>query len=218
MLFKTISKLFRGTYQYKIVLVCAGASLFRNKNLHNVLSELKKINISNQLKQVRPTHYPSWGARGITNQEDLDYAFKLQNTISKMHDIDVRVESPWLSIYTNTKTNIDQLIKLDDSKVKYVCIPPIDTTLDKETIIMPKMNFDFRVTIGRTTTNYSSFIDWAETNKKLKLTKSCKNDLSRDRSYGGTHFYVTGDNNLLLAKMHLGGCISKVQRIIKIKA
>lgn len=135
-----------------------------------------------------------------------------------MHDIDVRVESPWLSIYTNTKSNIDQLVKLDDTKVKYVCVPPIDTALDKETIIMPKMNFDFRVTLGKTTTNYISFIDWAETNKKLKLTKSCKNDLSKDRSYGGTHFYVSGDNNLLLAKMHLGGCISKIQRIIKVKA
>jgi hypothetical protein len=218
MLFKTISKLFKGTYQYKVVLICAGAGLFRNKNLPNVLSELSKIQLNSQTKQVRSTYYSSWQARGISTQEDLDYAFKLQHTIAKMHDIDVRVESPWLSIYTNTKSNIDQLVKLDDTKVKYVCVPPIDTALDKETIIMPKMNFDFRVTLGKTTTNYISFIDWAETNKKLKLTKSCKNDLSKDRSYGGTHFYVSGDNNLLLAKMHLGGCISKIQRIIKVKA
>jgi hypothetical protein len=39
--------------------------------------------------------------------------------------------------------------------------------------------------------------------------------LGKSRSWGGTHFYITGDNNLLMAKMHLAGAISKVERIIK---
>ena len=77
MLFKTISKLFKGTYQYKVVLICAGAGLFRNKNLPNVLSELSKIQLNSQTKQVRSTYYSSWQARGISTQEDLDYALSL---------------------------------------------------------------------------------------------------------------------------------------------
>jgi capsular polysaccharide biosynthesis protein len=52
-------------------------------------------------------------------------------------------------------------------------------------------------------------------NKKCKLTKSCIRELEKQRSWGGSHFYITGNNNLLLAKMHLGGSISKIERIIK---
>lgn len=218
MLYKTTSRLFKGTYQYKIVLVCAGSSLFRSNDMASVLEELNKITFENiETTNARSPYYAArkpW----ISTREDLDYAFKLQKAVSKMQDIDIRVESPWISIYTNVKANIDRLIKLDNTKVKYISLPPANVPLDKETIIMPKMSYDFRVTVGKTTHNHISFVDWAESNKKLKLTKSCKKDLSKDKSYGGTHFYVTGDNNLLLAKMHLGGCISKVQRIIKIKA
>jgi hypothetical protein len=61
-------------------------------------------------------------------------------------------------------------------------------------------------------------VAWAGTNSKLKLTKSCAKALLKPRSWGGSYFYITGDNNLLMAKMHLGGCISKVERIIKDKA
>jgi hypothetical protein len=80
---------------------------------------------------------------------------------------------------------------------------------------MPKMNYDYRVTLGKTTQEYQSFIEWAETSKKIKLTKSCKKDLQRLRTWGGTHFYISGENNLLLAKMHLSGAIAKIERIVK---
>jgi hypothetical protein len=69
--------------------------------------------------------------------------------------------------------------------------------------------------MGSTKQEYSTFVEWAEKHPKIKLTKSCIRDLNKNRSWGGTHFYVTGDNNLLMAKMHLGGTISKVQRIIR---
>jgi hypothetical protein len=50
------------------------------------------------------------------------------------------------------------------------------------------------------------------------MTKSCKTALGKNKSWGGTHFYVSGENNLLMAKMHLGGSILKIERIIKEKA
>jgi hypothetical protein len=132
-----------------------------------------------------------------------------------MSDIDIRIETPWISVYTSNKKNIDKLVNLDKDRVKYVCVPPANTTLSEDTIIMPKMDFDFRVTLGKTSNECTAFVSWAETNAKVKLTKSCIRDLSKMRSWGGTHFYVTGDNNLLMAKMHLGGCISKIERIAK---
>jgi hypothetical protein len=206
--FKTTRKLFRGIYQYKIVLVVPGAGLFRHGDMNTLLDNLNKVDLS------RPSVH-SYKNSNIKNREDLDYAFKLQTAFSSMSDIDIRVETPWISVYTSNKKNIDKLINLDKDRVKYVSIPPANSALSEDTIIMPKMDFDFRVTLGKTNNECSAFVSWAETNSKVKLTKSCVRDLSKTRSWGGTHFYITGDNNLLMAKMHLGGCISKIERIVK---
>jgi hypothetical protein len=206
--FKTTRKLFRGIYQYKIVLVVPGAGLFRHGDMDTLLDNLNKVDLSRP-----PVH--SYKNSNIKNQEDLDYAFKLQTAFSSMSDIDIRVETPWISVYTSNKKNIDKLVNLNKDRVKYVSIPPANSELSEDKIIMPKMDFDFRVTLGKTNNECSAFVSWAETNSKVKLTKSCVRDLSKTRSWGGTHFYITGDNNLLLAKMHLGGCISKIERIVK---
>jgi hypothetical protein len=215
MQYKTTKKLFRGIYQYKIVLVCAGASVFRSGNMDSALDDLKKITITNNgANKLDAPYYSSWRA-GIKTHEELDYAFKLQDVLSTLTDIDVRVESPWVSVYTNNKKDVDIIAKIDSSNVKYICVPPANANLTTGTIIMPKMDYEYRITLGKTTQEHSSFIQWAEASTKLKLTKSCIRDLSKHRSWGGTHFYLSGDNNLLMARMHLGGSIAKIERIIK---
>jgi hypothetical protein len=148
-------------------------------------------------------------------QEQLDYAFKLQHQINKLKNIEVRVESPYISVYTNLKSDVDSLIKIDKDKVKYISIPIDGSNLVKDTVIMPKIPYEFRITLGKTIQNHSAFVEWAENTSKLKLTKSCKRDLLKDRSWGGTHFYLTGDNVLLMTKMHLGGSINKIERVVK---
>jgi hypothetical protein len=211
MQYKVTKKLFSGIYQYKIVLTCAGSSLFRHNDLDTVYKTLLAITIPTQPKTAQ------FGYRhgGISNQDDLDYAFQLQKALSKMSDIYIRVESPWLSIYSNNLADISKLSKINVDQVKYISKPPDNTTLDAGTVVMPKMNYDFRITLGKTIQEHSTFVEWAESNKKLKLTKSCVKNLLKPRSWGGTHFYITGDNNLLMARMHLGGSISKVERIVK---
>ena len=207
MLYKTTKRLFRNTYQYKIVLVCAGSGIFRNKDMDEVYQELSTINMN-------PKNL-TWKSTVIRTQSDLDYTFKLHDVLSKMTDMEIRVESPWISIYTNNKTDIGALASISEDHVKYICEPPANNTLSNGTVIMPKMDYDFRVTLGKTTQEHTAFIEWAQANKKCKLTKSCIRDLNKTRTWGGTHFYITGDNNLLLAKMHLGGSIAKVERIVK---
>ncbi len=203
---KTTKKLFNGKHQYKIVLVCAGANWFRGGDWSGVLDNLKKINLESNRHKNNTS---------IKTQEDLDYALKLQAQLKKSNDIEVRVETPWISVYTNNKSTVDSLIKLDKSKVKYVSLPPENNTLAQGVIISPKINFDYKVTLGKSGQQQSAFVEWAENNSKVKLTKSCKKELLRDRSWGGSYFYITGENNLLLAKMHLGGSINKIERIVK---
>ena len=206
---KTTRRLFRGTYQYKIVLTCAGASWFRSGDISKAIEQLQQVDLAQTQKK------PTWRTTFIKTQDDLDYAFKLANAMTSMTDYEVRVESPWISIYSNNKKHVDTLVKLDTDKVKYVSQPDPNINLAQDTIVMPKMAYEFRVTMGKTVQPNQAFIEWAETNKKCKLTKSCIRDLEKPRSWGGTHFYITGDNNLLMAKMHLGGSIAKIERIVQ---
>ena len=201
-----------GQYQYKLVLVCAGASWFRGGDWDSALDILKRVDL--QSGTIKGGVYSPRKSL-IKSQEDLDYAFKLLAKLKTTNDIVLRVESPWISIYSNTKSSIDSIIKVDSSKVKYVCCPPANSSLASDTIIMPKVNYDYRVTMGKTTQDHTTFIQWAEKNTKVKLTNACRRDLSRNMSWGGTYFYITGDNNLLMAKMHLGSSINKVERIVK---
>jgi hypothetical protein len=183
------------------VLVCSGASLFRNGDLTSAFELLTSAKLGKNR-----TH--------IKTSEDLDYALAIHSKLSNMSDMEIRVESPWLTVYSNSKSDIQALVKIGKSKVKYVCEPAKDTSLVPNTILMPKMKYDYRITLGKTSQPNPAFIDWASTSKKCKLTKSCIRDLGKPRSWGGTHFYITGENNLLLAKMHLGGSIAKIERII----
>jgi hypothetical protein len=198
---KTTTKLFKSKYQYKIVLAIAGASWFRSGDFFEKIS---KLSISS-----------NGGVNTVRDQEDLDYALLLASTLQKIPDIDIRVEAPWITVYTNDRKQIDKLIKLDKNKVKYISQPSANTTLAENTIVMPKMDYDYRITLGRTLHPNPAFVEWAETSPKCKLTKSCIRDLGKQRSWGGTHCYVTGDNNLLIVKMHLGESISKIERIVK---
>ena len=193
------------------MLVSAVAQAFRSKDSAVILKNLQKV----QIDPTRKESYSTWRGTFVRTQDDIDYAFNLYNTLALLNDVNVRVETPWVSVYTNEKSHVDALINLDISKVKYACLPPDTTVLEHGVVIMSKVNFDYKVTLGKTIQNHSAFIGWAESNKKLKLSKACKRELSQDRSWGGTFFYITGDNNLLMAKMHLGGSINKIERIIK---
>jgi hypothetical protein len=215
MLYKTTSKLFRGTYQYKIVLVCPGSSLFRHNNLDRALSELSKIVISSDHSRAFENPYYAGWRSGFKTQDDIDYAFKLHHALSGMPDVDIRVESPWVGVYANDLASIELLANLDTERVKYISRPPKNTSLVEGTILLPKVDFEYRITLGKTTQDHDAFVQWADSNSKVKLTKSCKKDLVKQRSWGGTYFYITGANNLLLAKMHLGGSIAKIERIVK---
>jgi len=194
MQYKTTTRLFKGIYKYKIVLVCPGAQNFRKQTHEEIISALLTD-------------------KNSRTQGNLKYAMDLQNCLNAMENIEVRVENPWLSIYTNREADLNKIAKLDQDTVKYISKPSID--LEEGTVLMPKMDYDYRVTLGKTTHEHSAFVEWAESNSKIKLTNACIKDLEKPRSWGGKHFYVKGEKNLMVAKMHLEGSVSKVERIVK---
>jgi len=203
MLTKETRRLFQGQYQYKAVLVCPAAGWFRGRNVSEALDKIKENGIGAHKNPFNKVKTP----------EDFDYCMKLARSILKMSNFNIRVESPFISFYTNNRQDIDLLTKLDTERVKYISIP--SGTVEMNTIIMPKIDFDFRVTLGKSNKPQDSFVEWADANSKIKLTKGCKSQLLRSVSWGGSYFYVKGEKQLLMAKMMLGGSINKVETIVK---
>jgi hypothetical protein len=211
MLQKTTKSLFMGKYQYKAVLVSRLAHVFREKDLDSSLEKIKA-----QRSLFLAGRLPRKVINGPKSEEDFTYAFGLQRLFKKLEDFEVRIESPLISFYTNNKKDIDALIKLDIEKIKYISVPPVSVDLEPNTILLPKVPYDFRVTIGKTTQCHDAFLSWADaSNNKIKITKSCRRMLQRNSSWGGCYFYVKGDNMLLMVKMHLGSSISKVERVVQ---
>jgi hypothetical protein len=204
-----------GKYQHKVVLVSSLASCFRSRDTDSILNHLKKKDVEFQLNPKDNSAYYRSPSNKVT-VDDFVFAYQLHKKLSTIEDYSLRVESPWISLYCNNKKDIDAIIRFDSDRVKYYSSP--DEDLAVGTIIMPKVPFDYRVTMGKSNQPQQAFISWADSNSKIKLTKSCRRDLQKPASWGGTYFYINGDNMLLMAKMHLGGSITKIERIIRPEA
>lgn len=208
---KITKKLFHDRYSYKVVIICQGAQTLRDRNFNKALTLLKSTDFSNNIKATgrlpKDIH--------VRHEDEADYLIRLLEQLINMTDYELRIETPWVNIYTNNLDDIDTLIKLDPDNIKYICQPPANTTLSSGKVIMSKVDYEFKVTLGKTTQSYEAFLEWADSNKNVKVSKGCIKELSSPKSWGGKYFYITGKNNLLMAKMHLGGCIAKVESVIK---
>jgi hypothetical protein len=203
-LIKPTSKLFFDKYKYKIVLRNKSASWFRGNDLDHVASRL--LNIS-------PAVY--WEKELST--QDRDYAEKLVSIMRQCNNYELRIESPLLSFYTNTEADIKKLSKIDITKVKYVVMPDATTSssLDEHKVIVKRLDFGYKVSMGRTTQDFTSFVNWCNGNPKIRMPKRVKHDLSKAYSWGGGHFYVKDEKTLLMVKMFVGSWINKVEQVVK---
>ncbi len=199
---KATTKLFHNKYKYKIVLVSKVAKWFRGNNLAHV-----KLLANHALVQ-----------QGKISKSDLDFAIRILTVLGNMDDYTLRVENPFLNIYTNTDDNVLKLSKLDVNRVKFVCLPAPNTEslLNEDSVIVKKLDFDYKVTMGRTNNSFESFVSWAKDNSNIKISKKAIKELSRDYSFGGYYFYVKGEKNLTLVKVFLGSNIQAVSNCVKV--
>ena len=197
------------TYQYKAVLVCPVSAWFRGCNLDFAKQKLKAIDPTKL-----PLLSPPWSK--LRSRADLDYCIALESKLSNFQDFDIRVEHPLLNFYTNNFNDIVSITSVDIDRTKYVSVPDevLYPKLEKNTVFLPKIDFGFKITMGKTRTSYNSFINWAETSDKVRLTKRCIQDLSSDRSWGGSYFYVKDEKSLTMVKMFLGTEIVRIDRVI----
>jgi len=204
-LVKETKKLFMDKYDHKIVFVQPASGWFRGGKVSYAREKIKNFKFGD-------TDYFS---KRIKTQSDLDYCLKLCNVLEAMTDYELRIESPCISFYTNNPKDIDKIAKVAGDNVKYVCKPPVDTVLSKKTVVMRRNGYDYKVTLGSTKTSYTDFIEWTDKTGLALLTKSTRRELTRDISWGGTYFYVKDEKALTMTRMFLGGCISRVDQVVK---
>lgn len=203
---KQTTKLFNNKYKYKIVLVLKSASWFRGCNFDCV-----EKNLSVQSTQDSDP----WAIR--LNPYERQYTVQLCNTLKKLTDYEIRVENPLISFYSNNELDVENLAKLDAERVKYVSMPAAGTEniLDEGKVIVKNIDFDYKVTMGRTRQDFTNFVQWCEGKDKIRMPKRAKADLSKKACWGGSHFYVKDEKTLTLVKMFVGGSIHSVELVVK---
>ena len=205
---KETKRLFMDKYQYKTVLVCPVASWFRGVNLEYVREKLLES------KSCQLVDTPLWSK--LRNKKDLEYCLKLEHALSTIKDFSVRVEHPLISLYSNNINDIVSISNIDPERVKYVSKPgdEIRPKLEKNTILLPKIKYGFKITLGKSTRSHENFISWAAKSEHVKLTKSCIRALSRSKSWGGSYFYAKDERSITMVRMFLTAEISRIDRVI----
>jgi len=202
---KDTNSLFSDKYQYKIVIVCPIAAYFRSADFSQVRLKL------DLLKQGQR---PFWIK--IKGPDDISFCYKMLDVLIKYNDFNIRVEQPYLNYYTNDTKAIEELAAIDSERISYVSMPNKNNpSLQQRSVILKKIDYDYKVFLGKTTQNYNSFLTWTKNNDLVKLTKRAQNDLSKNRSFGGSYLYVKNEKALTLVRVFIGSCISKVETVIK---
>lgn len=193
-------------YKYKIVLVCPVASWFRGNDLAFVASKLDEL--------IDTGQHPPW--LKIRTADDLEFCRTLHSAMSMLTDYELRIEHPLINVYTNAPINLEKLAVIDPDRVKYISIPnKSNPELSNNTVIVKKLDYDYKIFLGKTKQNHTTFVEWSKNNKKIKLTPTAKRSLSRNTSWGGSYFYVKGEQTLTMVRMFVGDSIAKIETVIK---
>lgn len=205
LLIKDTVSLFMGKYQYKVVLVSSVAHFFRSKNLDYAERRFNEKDNTD----------PFFKSRIVDNK---NFSLKVLNELKTFDPLeyDIRIENPLINIYTNNKRYVEVLTAIDSSYIKFISLPSkTHPPLKKGDVIVKNLDFDYKIFMGNTRRNYKDFLNWSINNDKIKVTKKCTKDLNKERSWGGSYFYVKGEKTLTMVKMFLGSDISRVETVIK---
>ena len=205
MLFKEMKKLYRGKYQYKIVLVCTGIWAFNSGNLDNAFKALSAL--QNQTDSEPLTRYK------LEDQLSVSYLFNVYNVLTSIEDFTVRTEGAWLSVYLNSQKDVEALYNIDSGRVKNIYKVPENLSVGEYVSSLP---YEFRVSFRRKPgTDLLLFYEWAKDHEKMRIPKSCARCLKNESWQDTGYFYINGEKTLTMAQLHLGRHITKIEKIVK---
>lgn len=197
---KPAIKLFLGQYKYKVALITTTARWFRSDTFTKIPSKIDE-------------YYTTSRRNKLLRDEDVGYSLELYNVLKNYSGYKLRIEHPILSIYTNDYQLVELLTRVNEIKVKYVSKPVDDREIPTGTILLKRTPYKYKVTFGKTTQSYASFVEWCESTELVKLSKATKLQLEK-ASWRGGSFYVKTEKGLTMVKIFLGPVITKLETII----
>jgi hypothetical protein len=200
---KYSTKLFQNKYKFKVVFTSGVAGWFRGSDA---------IKIQHMYENSDQYYYSRQATAGEKN-----HANKLSKVLESIENWQARVETPFVTIYVDTETDLEIVVKNCKNKIKYVEIPDpkTESKLTEGTVLVKNLDFGFKVTVGSSNQCYINFVQWSENNAKIRLPKRAARDLSKDYNPGGGFFYVKDDKTLTMVKMFLGRTITKVETVVQ---
>jgi len=201
---KTSPRLFVDKWQYKTTVICPAAAWFRGNNLEHT---------QEKLNQWRSGGMTRWDSLKVRSTLDFEYCLDIYNLLVNKDNYALRIEHPVLNLYTNDQTLAFSLANIDVARTKFIYVPPLQNKLVENTIIMSRINYGYRVTMGRSRQSHESFAVWASNSKHIKITKRSL-DLMKKPNFGGHYFYVKDDSAMTMVKMFLGSDIARIDKII----
>ena len=204
MKFTTVKKLYRGEFQYNIVLRFSFSYMFQGINKGNY-TELLHVIMDSDLKYLT-----------TDEKEAMKFIPDLYNCVMNMENFTTRYSWPRVIFYTNNYSDIQNIAALvPDKNIISIGIPP--DGLEKGMVYMPATPFDYRVTIRKICKLNQEFVEWARGNKNIKLQQNTEYMLEHGAEFyssSGSQLYVKGDRNLFFVQFHLGNTNLTVDRIL----
>jgi hypothetical protein len=152
--------------------------------------------------------------KSLFEENKLSYVKLIYEQLESRDDYAIRVESPYLSVYTDDYKLIEKLSNINTDLTKYIEVPAIENLQPGE-VYSSRLNFKYKVHFGSTNQSYIEFVNWCDNNLKIKISRKAKIWLCKPRSFLGGYFYVKDDKTMTMVKIFLGSIIKKIETITK---
>jgi len=182
--------------------------MFRNKSIEDIIDKVVYY------KEVGK--FPPYIWEG--NKAEYDIALLIARSIqSSVSEYSVMVSSPFISFYTDNENDFKNISKVLKNQIKYVSVPSNDLpNLEKNTVYLKRIDYDYKVTISNRIDNNESFFKWCRDNDKIRMPERCQRHIKRGYRVGDSYFYVKDAKSLSMVQMFIGSNIQRIDRVIKI--
>ena len=215
------TNLFYNRYVYKLRVKNEIGSIFRGMNLGYAKSKIDEMQRHAESERVIPNPYNNHRKKKNVSIETFMDTFVLYNALEKnKNKCMVRCEAFNLDIYSNENDWLEELA----NKIDCISIhePQNDESLNfllenKNTIIVNKdVAWPYKAILGRTVDpNFSIYCDRNKDN--IKIGHRALSSITKKHNTEGYYFYTKNEKHLMLAKIALGGSITKVVKYVSDK-
>ncbi len=216
------TNLFYNRYVYKLRIKNEIGSIFRGMNLGFAKSKIDEMQRHAESERIIPNPYNNFHRkRKHVSIETFMDTFVIYNALEKnKNKCMIRVENLNLDIYSNENDWLEELAE----KVDCVSLhqPQDDESLDfllenKNTVILNKeVTWPYKAILGRTVD--PNFALYCERNAdNIKIGTKALTSIKKRHNTEGYYFFTRNEKHLMLAKIALGGSITKIVKFVSDK-